>query len=385
MMASRFLWLRLHRWLALSLGWVLILAGLTGASLIVAKPLDRWANAELFIASGTTKAAGAPPSLAQIAERLHDEFGKQASLSFRFPRSSDETLWVTLRGRWHGTVYLHPQTGQEQGRRGEAQGAFNFLFKLHSSLLLDSTGKALLAWVAMAYLVLLITGVMLWWPKRWPPQWHIEWRKSTLRALFDLHRIGGVVLSLFIAVSVATGAYMAWRPLAAYITMVSGDKPVKPPQLPKDSLSSAGAPTPDTMLQTARAFFPGAQPTFMQLSAKPDRPVRIRFLADKDPHPNGISSVWIDPRDGKVLAVQPWHQLDTGSRAVVVIFPLHTGELGGPLLEAVMLVSGLALGGLGMTGVWLWWLRRRAKTQAHRMQTRNKRRTAEVGLGDEFV
>ncbi|WP_423458416.1 PepSY domain-containing protein [Ottowia sp. VDI28] len=70
---------------------------------------------------------------------------------------------------------------------------------------------------------------------------------------------------------------------------------------------------------------------------------------------------------------------------MVVIFPLHTGELGGPLLEAVMLVSGLALGGLGMTGVWLWWLRRRAKTQAHRMQTRNKRRTAKVGLGDEFV
>jgi uncharacterized iron-regulated membrane protein len=41
-----------------------------------------------------------------------------------------------------------------------------------------------------------------------------------------------------------------------------------------------------------------------------------------------------------------------------VIYPLHTGVLGGPAHEAVTALLGLVLGGLGLSGVWLWWRRR---------------------------
>lgn len=62
-------------------------------------------------------------------------------------------------------------------------------------------------WPGRLYLLLLLTGVILWWPKRWPGNWHIELNKNLIRALFDLHRIGGVVMGLLIAVLVVTGAY----------------------------------------------------------------------------------------------------------------------------------------------------------------------------------
>ncbi|MHB9835992.1 PepSY domain-containing protein [Paraburkholderia terrae] len=57
-------------------------------------------------------------------------------------------------------------------------------------------------------------------------------------------------------------------------------------------------------------------------------------------------------------SAQRWDQLDPGARAVSVIYPLHTGELGGPLLMTVRGVDGLALFGLSVTGVWQWWRRR---------------------------
>jgi uncharacterized iron-regulated membrane protein len=44
-----------------------------------------------------------------------------------------------------------------------------------------------------------------------------------------------------------------------------------------------------------------------------------------------------------------------------VIYPLHTGVLGGVLLEAVVALGGLALAAMGITGVWLWWMRRRPR------------------------
>ncbi|WP_369073642.1 PepSY domain-containing protein [Phytopseudomonas daroniae] len=77
--------------------------------------------------------------------------------------------------------------------------------------------------------------------------------------------------------------------------------------------------------------------------------------------PNGLTSVWLHPWSGEVLAIHRWNELDPGARAVAVIYPLHTGALGGTWLEAVMAAGGLALTLLGITGIGLWWRRNRVR------------------------
>lgn len=263
-----------------------------------------------------------------------------------------------------GTVYLDPVTGTEQGRRSDNEGLVNILFKLHSSLWLQDIGKAFLAMVALCYL-LLVTGLILWWPRRWPPDWRIELGKGRSRALFDLHRIGGAALGILLLVWVATGAYVAWRPLGAVVTWISGSDPVKPPTLPKQISWQEPAPALDAMVERAQARFPDAPIGYIQVPAQTDRPMRVRFMLADDPHPNGVSSVWVDPRSGVILASQRWSALDPGTRAVAVIYPLHTGILGGALLEALVALGGLALAASGITGIWLWWRRR----PAHRQRT----------------
>ena len=374
MQRFRPLWLKLHRWIALGFGWVLISAGLTGAVLVAAQPIDEWLHPELFRARTAVAADEAGAPLEPILGRLAGEFGKTAGFTFRPPRDSGETLRVLVRSGWSGTVFLDPATGREQGRRGEAEGFVNALFKLHSSLWLQETGKALLACVALVYLVLLVTGLVLWWPRRWPPSWRVALRKGTARALFDLHRVGGALMGLVIAVSVATGAYMAWRPLGDVVTALSGGTPVKAPAMPKEA-SPAGAALPlDTLVARAQAQFPDAMVGYVQVPGQADRPVRVRMRLADDPHPNGLTSVWLHPRTGAILAVHRWNELDPGARAVAVIYPLHTGVLGGPLLEMLIAVSGLTLGGLGITGLWLWWRRRTAR--------RTVARAAAGSLGD---
>lgn len=354
----RRVWLKAHRWLALSVGWILAAVGLMGAILIVAQPLDKWVHPELFKAQLASPLAATPVSLESIRQQLVATFGRDTTFTLRPPREPEETLRVLVRGIWNGTIYLNPVTAQEQGRRGETEGFVNVLFKLHSSLLLKDAGKAILAWMALAYLVLLISGIVLWWPKHWPPSLKIELHKGLLRGLFDMHRIGGAVLGLLIAVSVATGAYMAWRPLGQFVTTISGAKVIKPPKIATGASIQAGAVTLDEMAATAQAQFPHDSIGYIQLPAKADQPVRIRMILSDDPHPNGLTSIYLHPKTGEILAINRWNELDPGARAFAVVYPLHTGELGGPLLEAVVFVSGLALGMLGVTGIWLWWRRR---------------------------
>ena len=358
----RLVWLKVHRWIALGIGWVLALVGLMGAILVVAQPLDRWAHPELFVALPTSQAPAAAPSLESIRQRLAGEFGKEAGFTFRPPRASDDTLWAIVRGPWDGTVYLNPASGREQGRRGETEGFLNVLFKMHSSLLLQDTGKALLAWIALSYLFMLVTGIILWWPVRWPPSFRIELRRGMLRGLFDLHRTGGAVMGLVIAVSVATGAYMAWRPLGDFVSTLARSKLVKPPSLPKSTAASEPRPTLDTLVQQAQALFPGAPVGYVQVPGSPSRPVRVRLRLSDDPHPNGLTSVWLHSLTGQVVAVHRWDELDTGAKAVSYVYPLHIGELGGPAQQVLTFASGVTLCLLGFSGVWLWWRRRRGLT-----------------------
>jgi uncharacterized iron-regulated membrane protein len=361
----RRLWLQVHRWIGITLGPILALTAVLGAVLVVALPLDRQAHPAFFIARSAGDATAAALPLEPLRQRLAAEFGPDASFTFRPPRQPDDTLWVRVRGRWEGTLYLDPATGAEQGRRGAHEGAYNLLFELHSSLLLEDTGKGVLAFAALAYLFLLITGLVLWWPVRWPPSLRITLNRGLLRGLFDLHRTGGAVLGLLIAVSVATGAYMAWRPLGDFITSAMGQQPVKPPVIAKGAATGPWLPL-DALVARAQHAFPGQPIGYIHLPARPGQPMRVRFRLSDDPHPNGIGSVWLNPVSGDVLAARKWQDLDIGNGAVAVIYPLHTGQLGGVVHEAVTALSGLALGGLGLSGLWLWWRRRSVSAAARR-------------------
>lgn len=358
--ALRRLWLRLHRWVGLSLGLVLSLIALTGASLIVLKPLDRTLNPALFAAPAPEMA---PVSLDAVRQVLVARYGPQANYTLRPPREFAETLWVHVRGPWDGTAYVDPATARILGERGEYEGAVNFLFELHSSLLLGDAGRPLMASLALAYFFLLASGLALWWPANWKAAWRLRFKAGLTASLFDLHRVGGSALGLLIAISVFSGAYMAWKPLSGFVTMVAGATATLPPKVAQWQGSGASL---DAMTSSALGLFPGARVGYVQLPAQPTRPIRFRLKLSDDPHPNGLTSVWFHPGNGEVLAAHRWDQLEAGAHANSYIYPLHTGVLGGVWHEAANALLGLTLACLGATGVCLWLRRRRKAPAQHR-------------------
>lgn len=357
--AARRWWLRLHRWLGLAVGVALALAGLTGAGLIVLKPLDRQLHPALF-AAATPDAPRA--SLDAVHRAVAERYGPQAGITMRPPRAPGDTLWVRVSGSWHGSAFVDPATGRILGQRGEYEGVANFLFELHSAWLLGDGGKPLLAMLALSYLLLLATGLVLWWPKHWSRAWTLRLRAGTTRSLFDLHRTAGSLLGLAIGVSVASGAYMAWKPLARFVTAVAGAPPARPPTVP--ALAGAAASL-EAMARRSQALFPQGTIGYIQLAPDPSKPVRFRMRLPDDPHPNGLTSVWFHPVTGAVLAVHRWDELDAGAKGNSYIYPLHTGELGGVAHEAFNAVLGLGLFGLGVSGTWLWWRRRTVPRAVH--------------------
>lgn len=362
-------WIVLHRWVGLSVGCLLLVAAVSGSLLVLARPLDEAMHPELFRSHGNGRVPLQP-----VVTRLRAEFGPEAVFNIRLPVADDASLHVSVTGPWRGTVYLDNASGRELGRRGAGQGFFNALFELHSSLYAGDTGRAVLAGAALAYGAMLTSGVVLWWPRRWRHACSVRTRSGRALALLDLHRVAGATLGLLVLVSVVTGAYMAWRPLAGWVTYLGGGPPAALPTLKLTSDSPATPAPVDAAILHAQKHWPHAVVSVAHVPARSSAVLRARVRLPDDSHPIGMSTVWLDPVSGEVRAARRWSELEAGSRAFSIVYPLHTGSLSGWTTLLATLISGMALAGFGVTGVWLWW-HRRFGNPAHRL------RTATPGLG----
>lgn len=353
----RALWQSLHRWIGLTLGLLLVANGLSGAALVFGRDVDRQFHPELFAAADPSAAARAD-LYAHAVALLQQRHGADVALTLRPPREPGDTLWVFVdTPGWHGTAYLDPASGQLLGERSDTEGVFGWLFEWHSSLLGLDGGPPLLALAALAYLVLLVSGIVLWWPRVWRRAFALRRQAGAQALLFDLHRGAGVLLGLPVAIAVASGAYMAWRPIGQTVSAVAGPALTVPPKV--DGAENARA-SADELIALAQREMPGAMLSYVGWPAVGTAsPVRVRLKRPDDPHPNGLSSVWLHPASGEILRVDRWDALDAGSRAYAWIYPLHTGALGGTWHRAINVLLGLSLASIGAVGIALWWKRRR--------------------------
>lgn len=352
--------LKVHRWLGLSVGLLLILNALTGSIMLAARPLDRAINAYLFVVPVPPGDQRLP--LENLRLSLVREFGAKAGFTIRPPREPSEALLIHVRSdAWAGQAHYDPYTGKRLGAREEHEGFANALFEFHSALLSGDMGKQVLAFNALTMLAMLLTGVLVWWPARWRAGFSVTFNRGLFRSLLDLHRVGGVVFGLWVVVCVASGTWMAWRPISQWVTQIAGQTQVVAPAV--KPVSSGARVTVDEMVASANAAMPGGVVGYVGLPAKPTAPIRIRKKLEDDLHPNGLSSVWLHPRTGEVLRVDRWTDLDIGSRSYAWIYPLHAGLLAGALGVIATAAGGLLLFGFGLSGTWLWWLKRKMRVQ----------------------
>jgi uncharacterized iron-regulated membrane protein len=348
-----------HRWVGLAVAAILFVSGFTGALLVGARPLDRVLHPQLFTSGLTAQDAWPAQAYDEIARRLTAEF-PGSRLIYRLPRRPDSSMQVYVIGDWRGEIFFDAR-GAERGRRGDGEGFYNWMFELHSSLLSERTGKTVLFACATAYLLLFAAGLVAWWPKRLRSGFALELGRGARRAAFDLHRVGGAVLGLVVLVSVSSGAYMAYRPLSTWIAHLAGSPPQPPPSVAPAPLTplfqrelrlSSVIATADAALEQGRVSI---------VDWPPSGGIRVRKQLPDEVHPNGLSSVWLNPSTGAVVRETAWHKADAAVRGFEFIYPLHIGELGGWVHSMLVLIAGVSLALLAGSGPWLWLSRRSAR------------------------
>jgi uncharacterized iron-regulated membrane protein len=335
-----------HRWGGAIIGLFLLAIGLTGAVLLHRDAWISWSLPE-------------PSDRALAVETLLPRIVSNPDLDARFViLPSDRFAHVEVRSGSEGGAYLDPDGTVVARWSSRWERPEHWLFDIHATLLNGEPGELVAGLFALAGLMFVVTGVILWWRTRRTFEWRLWPRRLTRPAIIRHHRDLGIVVAPSIFLSLLTGAAMAIKPVGALLVM-----PLNSPAELQASLKppAATGARPDgnyawaTILPAARAAYPDARLAIVSVPKEADQALFVRMAQPSEWTENGRTMLWFHPNTGELLKNDNGLKLIPGMQAYFSFYPLHTGEAGGILHRWLMTLSGLALALLGSLAVWSFW------------------------------
>jgi uncharacterized iron-regulated membrane protein len=369
----RKLWLKLHLWLGLGLGFILALIGLTGSLLVFWQEIDHALNPALYQAS-TSTAIEQPIDAIFAAAETAAPAGWVASwtdapidsasnylISFGYEQpTTDADQAISL------TLAVDPYTAKVVGKRVfyHAWNPFKsclvgFFFKLHYALFLGQVGTALVGALAVVFIVSTLSGLILWWPLsgNWRRVLTIKSRASSERFNYDLHQTAGfysVPIMLWLLIS---GIYLnlpeqfkwlveVFSPVTADIEAVTTEINSNEDALQR-AIQQVKAEHPASKLHYIIADKQLFTPCFNQVAALKN------YVLDE--------SCWTFARQtGQLLQIKDAAHGSIGDTVMAWQWPLHSGKVFGWPGRILVFVTGLICPLLLITGVIRWLQKRRA-------------------------
>lgn len=390
-------WVWLHRWLGLILAGFLVVIGLTGSLLAFYPELTRLVNPHWYrdrapatwLAPGelARRVEAADPRVRVTVVQLQGFEG--ATRVWLVPRSHPATGKPFALE--HEFVILDPATGEELGR-GRWGGigttwrlVMDFVYELHYSLALGSAGMWVLGGLAVAWTIDCFVGAYLTFPARarrtrgfwarWWPAWKIKHGTGNYRFNFDLHRAGGLwpwaMLLVFAWSSVymnlwdtvytwATRAVLDFRP--PWVLQVPLEKPLDVPAL---GFAEAQAVGERLMAEQARVHGLRLGPA-VALQYESDRGMySYQVQSDRDiaDRPRRyLTQVAFDGNTGALKYVLLPRGQYSGNTVSNWLYALHMGNVFGLPYRIFVCVLGIVIAMLSVTGVVVWWHKRRARS-----------------------
>ncbi|BDD09396.1 membrane protein [Fulvitalea axinellae] len=354
-------------------GSVLLIVSLTGAILVFEQEIDHWLNPELF-EFGSPK-NNRELSYDQILERFESQIGEKEKIRFLF---SDEHLGGAFVGYLQDDdrqFILNPYTGDIAGKRIYKWESFTgFVKHLHRTLLIPSVGRYLVGVSSLMCVVLMISGLRLWIPKKLKnlkSRLTIKTDASAKRVNYDSHNTLGFYFSPVISILSMTGAAITFNQFIILGLFLVG---FAAPKSLENILSPQSAYRPDTptlslsdIEREVKKHKPDGLVQGYELPKDSLGVISVSVMEPVDYHQVGhVSRMSFDQYSGALIFSSDRDVPPTSRVYIDWVTPLHYGTFGGNVTRIIALVSCLVCAGLFITGFYIWiprWKKAKNKTK----------------------
>lgn len=347
----------LHRWLGILVSIWLVLVASTGTLLLYKTEFLQWHYPQLALTE--------LPSFS-TAGKVFDTYNS----GYAYLPRADKPWIEVIDGA--GNTHYHGTNGEHLLTREALSDWIDVAVQFHHHLLLHDLGKDVMGVLSLFTLVILITGVIRWWPKHFnrrifSVKWHMPWQKGFQMTLFQCHKTFGIVSLPAMLLGVVTGAAIMY---AAFVssslsTLLPAERPLWGDATYTVAGNASGAQLPPARtwaerFQIAAQVFPDMTPALVSLPVQADGTVSMRLVYNGEWHPNGRSKLSFHAATGELVNQHDTRTSALGFQLSQLIYPVHVAAVGGLAMLVVQIIGGLMLIVMPVTGVWFWlWRRRR--------------------------
>ena len=319
-----------------------------------------------------------------LIEKITDTYKHATVVSYRPSDAPDRSteVGVVLDGEKY-IIFINPYTGDILGKIAKEGKLMNVIVKLHGELFIGTIGDRVVELAACWAVILLITGLYLWWPRNRSLYGIVKIRFNEGKRIMwkDIHSMLAIWLSLFILLLILTGLPWAgfigdkinriatathtgyppglWDgqiPESVIPTKSIADVPWAAENMPVPESKQNGTMTipVETVIQIAKErhvhpgfsiHFPEGEKGVYTVSVFPDLP-------------QDQATLHIDQYSGKVLADLRFKDYGWLAKVIEIGIALHEGRYFGLFNQMIGLITCLGLILISYSGVVMWWKRR---------------------------
>ena len=371
--------LKIHLWLGLASGIIVVILGLTGCIYAFEEELRQAVHDYYYV--DTVKNQKLPVSrLIEIAKEANKDNPKQllsgceiltdpkrtAAISFSEELDPD-SIWYWNRYQ-SVSVYIDPYTGSVKEIEKYNSEFFVFIRMLHQTLCLRSDiGDPIVGTATIIFIISLISGLILWWPKNKSAAkqrvW-FRWKDTTKwkRKNYDLHNILGFYSILFGLIFALTGLVWAFQSYDNAIQWaLNGGKTYEDEIVKSDTTHYVSVKPLDKVYQTLKQLHPNARFYYISIPGETNSSAVIyTFVAFKSRIDD--VSIQFDQYSAKILKTTTYKDKNTGEKFRGLNYDIHVGSILGLPGKILAFFASLICTSLPITGFLIWWGRKNKKS-----------------------
>ncbi len=199
---------KLHKWLSLPVGIIITIVCLTGAILVFQDEILELSNPSHYFVDEVKEK---PMPLEELIPKVNAQLDSNSVASVQISDDPKRTYRMTLAEGFRITAFVNQYTGEVTGMYKFQESPFYTIMVLHRWLMDGSRtwGKYTVGISTLIFVFILISGVIVWIPKRWNrSRFKIQFRKGRKRLFYDMHNVLGVYACLVLLICALTG--MVW-------------------------------------------------------------------------------------------------------------------------------------------------------------------------------
>lgn len=347
----------IHLWLGLATGLVVFIISITGALYIFEEEIRDFTQKDFRYVRLQEKPFIGLDKVISGFEKLSpkDEL-RLIRIEDALPNAT-----VELTSKKGKVYYFNPYDATLVKKGGEDW--LQVVEHLHTSLLLGKTGKFIIEWSVVIFVLMLITGLILWFPgqMRLLKQSLTIKRKASFKRLnYDLHNVLGFYASFVLLITAFSGLYFAFKEVKNAASFFTGSKLGQGKAI-VSAKSTHIDPLPlryNKIYTEAKIKYPGAISTSFSLRGKGE--LRLRMIypyrwARKQ------NTFFYEAATGSMIRAKLYKDYNGADLIEATNYDLHTGRLFGLPNKILSLVSALVAASLPVTGFMIWWQKRKKR------------------------